>query len=269
MSNPRYVIAGGAAGRERLRLLSEVMEPYTRELIGWAGVGPGARCLDAGCGGGEVSYLLAEAVGPTGSVLGVDLDREQLAIVQEEAAGLGVGNVSFACHDLATWEPDESFDFVHARFILSHLADPAGGLARLVRHLRPGGWIMVEDIDYRGHFCEPDCPALWRAVELYTEAVRQRGADANIGPRLPGLLRQVGLEEVAMHVHAPARMAPGGIKELVALTALRIAETAVGDGLESEEAMAHLTDELFAFARDPDTVLAGPRICQAWGTRRI
>jgi hypothetical protein len=55
---------------------------------------------------------------------------------------------------------------------------------------------VVEDIDFRGHFCEPDCPAMWRFVELYTKAVERRGADPNIGPKLPGLLRRAGLEGV-------------------------------------------------------------------------
>jgi len=266
VANDRYVIQGGAAGRDRLRLLSEVNEPYTRSLIARAGVADGARCLDVGCGGGEVSFLLAEAVGDSGEVVGVDLDEAQLEIVRGEAAEKGVANVRFEHHDVTSWEPDSPFDFVYARYILTHLADPGGFLLAVCRHLRPGGMVLVEDIDFRGHFSEPDCPALGRAVALYTATVRKRGADPNIGPRLPGLLRDAGLANVGMNLVHPARMEPGGIKELIALTALRIGETAVSDGLATEAEMQETVSELYAFAENPETVLGGPRIFQAWGT---
>jgi SAM-dependent methyltransferase len=264
--NESYVIAGGAAGRDRLRLLSEVMEPHTRDLIERAGVRPGARCLDVGCGGGEVSYLLAATVGDSGQVVSVDLDEAQLEIVRKEAQQQGMRNVTFECRDVTSWEPETAFDFIYMRFILTHLPDPAGFLMSVCRHLRPGGMALAEDIDFRGHLSEPDCPALSRSVDLYTASVRKRGADPNIGPRLPGLLRGAGLTDVGINLFHPARMEPGGIKELVALTAQRTAETAVGDGLATKEEMQKTVAELFEFARNPETLIAGPRIFQAWGS---
>jgi hypothetical protein len=126
--------------------------------------------------------------------------------------------------------------------------------------------VITEDIDYRGHFCEPDCPALWRAIELSPESGRRRGADPDIGPRLPGLLRSAGLKDVQMNLFHPAALA-GGIKELIAVTAQTIADVAIGDGLTTEEEMRRTVDELFAFARDPETILGGPRIFQSWGRR--
>jgi hypothetical protein len=56
--------------------------------------------------------------------------------------------------------------------------------------------IVVEDIDFRGHFAEPPCPALDRYVALYSASVTKRGADPNIGPRLPALLRAAGFSDV-------------------------------------------------------------------------
>src|SRR5262249_10791451 len=74
MNVPSYIIRGGQAGRERLRLLARVMWPTTRELFERVGVRPGMRCLDVGCGGGDLSLDLARLVGPRGSVVGIDLD---------------------------------------------------------------------------------------------------------------------------------------------------------------------------------------------------
>ena len=101
---------------------------------------------------------------------------------------------------------------------------------------------------------------------MYIETVLKRGADPNIGPRLPGLLRGAGFAEVGMNLVHPAALEPGGIKELVALTCLRIADTAVADGLATEKEMQKIVSEVYDFARNPETLLGGPRIFQAWGS---
>ncbi len=259
-----YVIRGGAAGRERLRLLAEVMAPETRFLLAEVGIPPGALCLDVGCGGGDVTRELARMVGPTGRVHGVDLDETKCELARRETAEMGIANVSFSVRDVTRWEPDELFDVVYARFLLTHLADPGNLLTALRRHLRPGGIAIVEDIDFRGHFAEPHCPALQRYVEMYTESVRRRGADPNIGPRLPGLLRAAGFTEVRMRLVHPAAL-QGGIKLLTCVTAENIAEAVIEDGLASADELRQIVDEMYAFANDPHTVMGGPRVFQAWG----
>jgi hypothetical protein len=126
---------------------------------------------------------------------------------------------------------------------------------------------ILEDIDFRGHFAEPDCPALRRFVELYTRSVQARGADPNIGPRLPGLLRAAGFGDVRMRLVQPAAL-EGGIKLLTCVTLESIAEAVLRDRLTTEEQLRETTEELYAFARDPHTVLGGPRIFQAWARNR-
>ena len=67
-------------GRERLRILSAVMGPGTRDLLAEVGIPPGSSCLDVGCGGGDVTVELARAAGSSGRAVGVDLDRTILEI---------------------------------------------------------------------------------------------------------------------------------------------------------------------------------------------
>ncbi|MCG8545587.1 MAG: methyltransferase domain-containing protein, partial [Alphaproteobacteria bacterium] len=86
MANESYAIAGGEAGRERLRVVARVFGPGTANLLDAAGVGEGMACLDVGSGGGDVSRELARRVGPTGSVLGIDLDTVKVDIARKEAA---------------------------------------------------------------------------------------------------------------------------------------------------------------------------------------
>jgi SAM-dependent methyltransferase len=264
MGTERYVIQGGIAGRERLRLLSEVMGQSTRDLLAIVGISPGAVCLDIGCGGGDVSCDLARAVGSTGRVIGIDLDQAKLAIARQEAAQENLANIVFETQDVTTWQPNEQFDIVYARFLLTHLPNPGDLISAMSRCMRPGGVIIVEDIDYRGHFAEPACPALDRSVELYTKSVQRRGADPNIGPRLPGLLREAGIEDVQMRLVHPAAL-QGGIKLLICVTLESIAEAALADGFATEVELRETIQALYEFAQDPHTVMGGPRVFQAWG----
>jgi 2-polyprenyl-3-methyl-5-hydroxy-6-metoxy-1,4-benzoquinol methylase len=259
-----YVIRGGVEGRERLRLLSEVVAPSTRAFLAEVGVPAGASCLDVGCGGGDVTRELARAAGAGGRALGVDLDAVKVEIARREAAEQGIANVAFGAHDVRGWAPEESFDVVYARFLLTHLSDPLSLLAALRRHVRPGGVLAVEDIDFRGHFSEPDCPALHRYVEVYSESVRRRGADPNIGPRLPALLREAGFRDVRMRLVHPAG-SETRLKLLAAVTLENIAEAVLADRLIGEDELAAAVGELHAFAREPHTILGGPRIFQVWG----
>lgn len=264
MQTGRYVIRGGVEGRERLRLLSEVMGPSTRGLLAEVGIPAGSICLDVGCGGGDVTFELARLAGPTGRAVGVDLDETKLDIARREAGQQGLSNVVFRARDVTAWQPDELFDLVYARFLLTHLTDPTALLLALRRHIRAGGVAILEDIDFRGHFAEPACPALLRYVEWYTTSVHRRGADPNIGPRLPGLLREAGFDDVQMRLVHPAALV-GGIKLLTASTLESIAEAVLQDGLATEEELRETIGELYAFARDPHTLLGGPLVFQAWG----
>jgi ubiquinone/menaquinone biosynthesis C-methylase UbiE len=264
VSLPHYVIRGGVQGRERLRLLSRVMWPTTSDLLGRVGVGPSARCLDLGCGGGDVTVRLASLV-PTGWCVGVDLDEQQTLIARDEAAVAGLTNVEFRVAD-ATLPPDgdDRFDLVYARFLLTHLPDPAAAVQHMRAWLAPGGTLVVEDIDFSGHFSYPDSPAFRRFQELYSAAVRARGCDPDIGPRLPSLLAGAGLGEVDVHVVQPAGM-DGELMVVAPLTLENVADAIVAAQLASHDELDQIIDELYEFARADGTLMSLPRIVQAWG----
>lgn len=264
-ATPNYVIRGGPEGRERLRMLSRVMWPTTRALFAHVGVEPDARCLDVGCGGGDVSVALAALV-PNGSVVGVDLDDEKLEIARGEAAAAGVRNVEYRVEDvLHPPASKEHFDLVYARFLLTHLPDPAAALHGITNRLTPGGVVIVEDIDFTGNFCHPHSDAFSRYVDLYTRAVQARGCDPNIGPRLPGLLSGAGLDAVGMNVVQPAGRT-GEVKLLSPVTLEAIADAVLAEELVTVDELHRTVDDLYAVAEDETTVMSVPRIVQAWGS---
>jgi hypothetical protein len=124
--------------------------------------------------------------------------------------------------------------------------------------------MVVEDIDFRGHFCYPDCSALWRFVELYTEVVRRKGADANIGPRLPGLLMDAGFENVQMNVVQPAAVC-GALNLIKPHPQENIADAVVAEGLASAAEVGQLVEALYRYAETPGSVGCMARVVQAWG----
>lgn len=262
-----YIIRGGVQGRERLRILSRVMRPSAISLLERVGVKPGMRCLDIGCGGGDLVFDLARMVGNEGVVVGTDLDLEKLGIARAEAREQALKNVLFGCEDITSGPPRETFDIVHARFVLTHLPDPEGAVAHMKSALRPGGALVLQDIDFRGHFSCPEDPAFARYVDLYSETVRRRGGDANIGPRLARFLIDAGLVDVQIHIVQPAAMA-GDVKLIVALTMESIADSVIAEGLASKSEVEALVDRLYSIADDTETLVSFPRIIQVWGYLR-
>jgi SAM-dependent methyltransferase len=267
MGTGGYAIRGGVEGRERLRLLARVMQPFTHSLIERVGIRPGMSCLDAGCGGGDVTFELARRAGPTGRAVGIDLDEIKLGLARQEAAALQLGNVTFRQTEIGKCDFDPEFDVVYARFLLTHLPDPVAAITRMQGWLKPGGALVVEDIDFSGHFCHPESAALRRYVELYRGTVQRRGGDPHIGPRIPGLLVDSGLCGVGMHVVQPAGI-DGEVKLLNPVTMENIADSVIADGLASQLEVEQIIAELYEFARSPRTVISISRIVQSWGRRR-
>ncbi len=108
-----YAIRGGEEGARRLELLAQVMAPTTGAFLAAAGVTTGMRCLDIGCGAGHVSRHLAALVGPTGRVVGLDLDPVKLATARTEAARGGLENIEFGVADATGWSERDRFDLVY------------------------------------------------------------------------------------------------------------------------------------------------------------
>ena len=256
-----YVIRGGLEGRERLRVLARVTHPTSMALLDRCGLREGLTCLDVGCGGGDVTLELARRVAPGGQATGVDIDETKLQLARADAQQEGIGNVEFHLSDARETAGPPVVDFVYARFLLTHVSDPAGMLDRFYRRLRPGGTIGVEDIDFSGNVTYPASKAFQRYHELYCAAVTRRGGDPNIGPRLPGMLKRAGFESIRVSVVQPMALA-GEAKLITPLTMENIAGPVLEDGLASQAEIDDLVGELRAFAADPSTLAGLPRIFQ-------
>jgi SAM-dependent methyltransferase len=266
MERSDYVIRGGVEGRERLRILGRIMRPTTRALLDRVALREGMTCLDVGCGGGDVTLEIARIVGRTGRVLGIDMDETKIELARREAAESELAGVEFRVSQVGATDVSTGFDVVYTRFVLTHLSDPAAALEWMLARLRPGGLAVVEDIDFTGHFCWPDSPAFRRYVALYSDVVRRRGADPDIGPRLPGLLLDGGFRNVQMNVVQAAGI-DGEVKLIAPVTMESIVDAVLGANLVSRNELDAIVDELYAVAEDGCTFMSLPRVVQAWGYR--
>jgi ubiquinone/menaquinone biosynthesis C-methylase UbiE len=183
---------------DRLRLQARVWEPAGAELLARIGpaAAPGLRVLDAGCGAMGWLGVLADWVGPTGTVVGTDIAPNLLEAASGFVAERGLENVELVEDDLfASRLAPGSFDLVHARFQLAPIGREAGQLAAYRRWLRPGGWLVLEDPDAASWRLQPQASATARLIALVLEAFRAGGGDFDSGRRLPDLLRACGVAE--------------------------------------------------------------------------
>lgn len=260
-----YVIAGGQEGKERLNVLSRVMNPYTKELLLHLGLKKGSYFLDNGCGGGNVAMMVAEIVDSEGKVTGTDNDADIVALAQKDVAQKNLHNVQLihtSAYDLSF---KKEFDIVYARFLLSHLNDPIAALQKMKDAAKQGGRIIIEDIQFSGHFCYPGNKAFNEYIHLYTEAVKKRGADANIGPVLPQLFKEAGITNIGFDVIQPSFQTGEG-KWMAYITLDKIKNSIIHAGLANEAAIATLLQELETFTKDENSVISLPRIFRTYGT---
>lgn len=187
-TDPQYALEQRQAEFERLGRQAERDDGLTERLFRAAGIGPGMRVLDVGCGAGHVSSLVAKLVGPDGSVVGVDRGADVLAYARRRLADRG--NVSFVQGDFRTEGlVGEGYDAVVGRYVLMYQSDPVGVIAHLARYLRPGGVVAFHEMDIptRG-----TAPGPWPESELADElgllimqVWRATGTQLRMGSRLP------------------------------------------------------------------------------------
>jgi SAM-dependent methyltransferase len=186
---PEYVLDHHNEGeRQRLALMSRLLDPMHRRHIDGLGVKPGGRTLEIGCGNGTMSAWLAGLVGPAGHAVGVDLD---LSLVEVDKPGLQFRKADIVAGPV---EPGD-FDLVTARAVLHHVSDARAAVLNMIASARPGGSILLVEPDFLPvSAVEPDeVRCFWDGWLAWS---REQGIDYFIGRRLPALLSGLGLQDV-------------------------------------------------------------------------
>ncbi|MGH3886591.1 MAG: class I SAM-dependent methyltransferase [Pseudonocardiaceae bacterium] len=204
-----YALRLTEAERGRYRLMAESARAEERAQWTAAGIVPGARVADIGCGPGAVLRLLAEEVGDGGRADGVDLDVGAVTAAAEQVAELTQASVRVG-EAAATGLDPGSYDVVMCRHVLAHNGGRETAIvAHLVELARPGGAIYLVDADGTAMRMHPEDPDIADLNARYVELHRSRGNDIALGPALGALLETAGLQVESFRSGGPVyRVAP-------------------------------------------------------------
>ena len=243
------------AARERLRALEVCCDPVTEGNLDRLGVGAGWRCLEVGAGAGSVVRMLCERVGAEGRVLAVDLEPALLE-------GFSAPNLEVRRLDVVTdGLPEDEFDLVHTRAVLLHLPQRDDVLPKLVRALRPGGVLLLEEMDVTPAFDEPD--SLFRGtIEVAWRQITAAGADICWGGKMTAALESAGLVDVSESHHLATFTGQSPLAEFHRLTWSQLLESKPF----SDEERAMIEAAKAELARPGGNYLAWDLVA-AWGRR--
>jgi SAM-dependent methyltransferase len=250
--------------RDRLAGIESSFDSYSTQRLADLGVSDGWQCLEVGFGAGGVALWLAGQVGSTGRVVATDLDPRFLG-------GHGLANLDVRKHDIVTDPLEESaFDLAHARAVLEHIPDRRRALERMISAVRPGGWLVLEAIDFGGvmaaamaHYVDPPehAPLYERTVRAIEAVFAAAGGDANFGARLVSTLTDAGLVNIGAEARTP--LVAGGTENWIPGTVEHLAEHLVSTGLVT----ARDIESVFAMTADRSCHYVPSPMVTAWGQR--
>ncbi len=197
----------GRTSHETTRLIeqSEIYGESTKLLCERAGIGAGMRVLEIGSGAGDVAFMLAELVGASGQVVGVDINSNILKTARLRATEAGIKNVEFIAGDARTLVFDEEFDAVVGRFVLMYMANPEKDFAKIIAHLKPEGIVAFQEPEYTLYpsISHPDTPLMNQLIQWILEVFEHSGAHLDMGIGLYRTFIEAGLPPPQIHLHSP------------------------------------------------------------------
>lgn len=246
-----YVFQSAEESREleRLQMLEKIFDPGTQRRMLAAGLTTGWHCLEVGAGAGSIVRWLEQRVGPSGKVVALDSNPRFLRNSGSSTVDILQGDVCEA--DL----PDAAFDLVHARYVLIHIADYQRAFARMLRCVKPGGWLIVEEPDFQGARAITGPEEARGAFDRVNRAIESMftsvGMDYALGAKLPALFQKHDLSQLTVEYEGHLSAGGGLIPQLMKLSADQLQVKYVATGLVSNadiELYRQLADDPEAWA---------------------
>jgi SAM-dependent methyltransferase len=253
VSREEYLLADQPSELERLQLQSRVWNPAVGSSSRRSAADPADALLTSAAEPWAGFGFSASGWAPPGEVVGTDIDENLLDAARSFLAAEGISNVELVVDDLfdSKLEP-QSFDLVHARYVIAPLGRGSEQVASHRRLLRPRGSLVLEEWDLGSWHFNPPAPAGERLIRLLSEVFAVLGGEA--GRRLPELLREIGIEEPEIDAHVMV-LKPGHPYLRLPLQ--------FSVALESRLLERLSADELVSLRREAESELAEPG---RWGT---
>jgi SAM-dependent methyltransferase len=264
-ANSDYALGDSTRELERLIEQAQFFGQLTRNVLLEAGLSPGMRVLDVGCGPGDVTFLAASLVGQEGEVLGVDLSPAAIDVARSRASG--VPNVRFAVGDARELPDEGMFDAVIGRLVLMYFADPAAALRALAARVRSGGLVAFHEFVPTRAESVPKCDLAERCIGWINGALSFAGAEVEMGYRLFSAFQGAGLPPPQMRlegriVGGPDVQAYRAVAEVVR-TLIPLIERA-GLATETEIDIETLEERLRSEVVSSGAIIVTPPFVGAW-----
>jgi ubiquinone/menaquinone biosynthesis C-methylase UbiE len=251
----------------RLARQAALLEDLTEDVFRRAGIISGMRVLDLGSGVGDVSFLAARIVGPSGTVLGIERNALSVETASQRAEKAGVCNVRFEMADLESFESPHAFDAVIGRFVLLYLPNPAATLRRFRKLLKPYGVIAFQESDMEQASQVPSSELFSRVLSWIIGAFRAAGVEPNMGGKLLTTFLAAGLPRPTMIASMRAESGPHSeAYDYVTQSVRSLLPLVERAGLATSEEVAidTLADRLRQDAILHERVTFLPRMVGAW-----
>ena len=225
--------------------------------------------MDIGCGPIGILNLLSERVGKTGSVIGLEREQRFVAMAKSEISQRGLNNVEVVQGDaLNTGLPKAEFDLVHERLVMINVPTREALLREMISLLRPGGTIVLEDVDDISYTCVPLHQSWTILLDAFHAAFHANGGNAFIGRELTRYLRDAGIKNIQTKIHT-GTVNPGEYRRTHLLSLLDVLhEKVIGSGVLTETQLSEHRAALIDHLKNPDTLLIDKLLVQAVGTER-
>lgn len=190
-----YVHARDAEEYQRLRNQGAMWRGATEALLDRIGLKPGMSCLDVGSGPGQVIRLMADRVGPDGTVTGLEIDGQLGAQALADLKAEGGANFQLVEADLLATDtvPGAPFDLTYCRLFLMHMQEPVVALEKMHAWTKPGGVVAAQEFDFGAIAVEPICPAMAEFNRLFEGVFRGHGRNLRAGRQLPAQFEGAGI----------------------------------------------------------------------------
>jgi ubiquinone/menaquinone biosynthesis C-methylase UbiE len=244
-----YVFTDSQHSREfeRLQAIEQVFDPASRRQIQTTGITSNWRCLEVGAGAGSITQWMAAVVGQGGKVVAVDLDTRFVANIK-------LSNVEVLEADIRYCPLESnSFDLVHARYVLIHLPDFQVALSKMIDLLKPGGWLVIEEPDFSAARAisgeESVCQAVNRVNQAILQMFTNRNMEHSLGVKLPSIIQRFSLQQLSVENYTPLSKGGSKVAKIMKMSTMQLAEKYIETGSTTQQDI----EQYCQFAENPST----------------
>ena len=243
-----YVFQATEEPRElvRLQMLERIFDAGTQRRMLATGLTTGWHCLEVGAGAGSIVRWLEQRVGPSGKVVALDTNPRFLR-------GSSSSTIEIMQGDICDMElPLATFDLVHARYVMIHIAEYRKAFERMLRCVKPGGWVVIEEPDFQAARAvtgpEESRLSFGRVTDAIERMFTSLGMDYALGAQLPALFQEYDLSHLT--VEHEGHLSAGGamVAQLMKLSAEQVRDKYVATGKVTEADI----EQYCRLADDPD-----------------